>query len=136
DPWGPRGTGDPPPADNDAEARRRRPHVRREIRMRVIDSGVDNADDVRSRTGGEIPCGGRIDVGARRSWIATDDLTGVVEPPQFGESRIVGLAHPVHDVVGLRVTRFGSVAQEREQRAHTVDARSGAPEPAVADERV
>ena len=40
-----RGAGDRLTADRDAEARRRGPDIRRQIRMRIVDAGVDDADD-------------------------------------------------------------------------------------------
>ena len=62
------------------------PHVRLEVRMVVIDAGVDDGDDRLAAAGGDVPGGRRLDIGA---CLATG-LPGVVHPPFGGKIGVVG----------------------------------------------
>ena len=98
------------------ECRRCRPHVGGEIRMRVVDAGVDHRDHVRGRADGEIPGGHRIDVGAGDAREDIDDLADVVQPPELAERRIVRFGADPDDEVRLGVLDVGPVPEPREQR--------------------
>ena len=50
-----RGTGDRLAPDGDRELRRRRPDVRRQIGVGVVDACIDNGDDVRTRSRRYVP---------------------------------------------------------------------------------
>ena len=64
-PWDPAGHVTVAPPIVDREGRRRRPDVRGEIRMRVVDAGVDDRDDLRRRTERHVPRLRCVNVGAR-----------------------------------------------------------------------
>src|SRR5207244_6455443 len=91
------------PANRHAVARGGRPGVRREIRMRVVNAGVDDPDDGVARSEGEIPRGGGPDVRAGGAGAAIAGLPDIPQPPQFRKSWIVGFTRRINNVIGLEV---------------------------------
>ena len=74
-------------------------HVRGQIRMRVVDPGVDDRDHDELSPGREVPGFRGIDIGVGE----TAGLTCVVECPLLDEARLVGYRVYADDVVRLRV---------------------------------
>ena len=62
------------------------PHVRSQVRMRVVDAGIDDGDHHRAAARVGVPGLIGVNVGARRA----SELAGVVKSPQVGEVRVVG----------------------------------------------
>ena len=75
-----------------------RPHVRRKVRMVVVDPGVDYRDD-HAGTGRRVPGVGRVDVGAGCSAVLAD----VVKAPLLPEATIVRQPGRVHHVIRLDI---------------------------------
>jgi hypothetical protein len=67
------------------EIRWRRPQIRHQVGMRIVDARIDDADDVRGRSRRDGPRVGRADVRPRRARRSIDDLSDVVQPPQARE---------------------------------------------------
>ena len=93
--------GDRAPVNGDRERRRRRPHVGREILVRVVDSRIDDGDDVRVGADGKVP-------GRRR--------VNAVEPPQFRKAGIVRRRGHMDDEVRLGVDDVVAPCEPLEQR--------------------
>src|SRR5439155_327050 len=117
----------------DGKGRRRRPDVRREIRMRVVDAGVDDPDDGVARAEGAIPRGRRMDVGARCADDAVDRLPDVQQAPELGKPWIVWLRRGIQHVVGFGVQDVAAVCEVSEQGLDVLAAGARAPETSVAD---
>ena len=107
--------GDGLAANRDVERERRGPDVRRQIRVSVIDTRVDNGDHVGARSRRHVPGQRRADVGAECSRFP-DGLADVAQPPQFAEPGIDGQRIRHHDVVRLYVRDIRVILEEREQR--------------------
>ena len=77
-----------------------RPHVRRQIRVCVVDARVDHAHLHRGAARAHLPCLRRIDVRIHRARA----LPRVVHAPQIGKARVVrDHRRGIRDVVRLRV---------------------------------
>ena len=74
-------------------------HVGRQVRMGVVDSGVDHRHHHVAAPGGEAPRPGGVDVSAGRP----ARLAGVLETPERAEERVVQDGHRLHDIVGFRI---------------------------------
>ena len=85
-------------------------HVRREIRVRVVDAGVDDDHHHVPASGRQVPRGEGADVRARNSAV----LTGIVESPQSAQARIAGSRLCPEHPVRLRVEDGGVAAVQLE----------------------
>jgi hypothetical protein len=72
------------PGNDDGERRRRRPDVRCEIRMRVVDPAVDYRDDAGTRSRRDAPRLRRTDLGAVCAGLAYRP-SGVEQSPELPE---------------------------------------------------
>ncbi len=115
-----RRAGDIDAADVHGERRRRRPDVVAQVGVRVVDAGVDDADDEAARARGDAPGIGRIDAGAGHRF---------AQRPLAGKKRIVRQRRNPDLVVRLGVEHVALAAQTGEQFAGAVAAR---PQPAEA----
>ena len=75
------------------------PDVRGEVRMVVVDTGVDHGDDHRSRSGGDVPRRRGVDVGVGKP----ARLRRVIESPEPVEGGVVWNRRRGDDPVGLDV---------------------------------
>ena len=78
------GTGDRLPANGDAEAGRRRPDVSCQVRMCVVDAGVDDPDHGVARPERAIPGGDRADVSSGSAGDSTDVCPILCSPHSSG----------------------------------------------------
>ena len=92
------------------------PDVRRQVRMVVRDSAVDDGNRDRGAAGRRVPRLRRVDIGVRRPEDAVDQLTRVVQPPQLRKARIVRDRIQLVEEVGLGVQDIG-VALELRRRS-------------------
>ncbi len=121
-----RRAGDRPAADGDGVRRRRRPDIGGEVRMQVVDAGIDDADDDGARTDGLVPRASRTNVGTRRPGNTADDLSEVLQSPQLREPGIVRLTVRIDDVVRLDERDVAARRQRRDQGRHVSASRSKA----------
>ena len=87
------------------------PHVRRQVGVRVVHAGIDDADDHVARSGGGRPRARSADVGARRA----ARLPHVVQRPHLGKQGVAREDRRLPDEVGLDVddVRIGAPARDR-----------------------
>ena len=83
-------------------------HVRGQVRMSVVDPGIDHGHDDVAAPRGDVPRLGGVDVRIRDPAV----LARVVEAPETAEARIAGNDLGVDDPVGLRVEDVGTAPVE------------------------
>ena len=99
-----------------------RPHVRHQIRMRVVDARVDHADQHCTAARAQIPSLRRVDVRIRRATA----LPRIMKPPQLAKTRVIRQHAGVHEVIRLRHERQIACAGDFSQHArHRIEAGIG-----------
>ena len=93
--------------DLHAESRRRRPDVRGQVGMVIVNACVDHADHDRRSACRNVPGLSRINVRVGRAGCATDGLACIVQPPKLAELRVVGSQLGLDDVIRLDVLTPG-----------------------------
>ena len=130
EPMGAGGACDRDAPDDDGEWRRRRPDVRRQVGMGVVNAGINDGDDVRWRPERDVPRFGRANVGARRSCrAAVHNLADILQSPQVRKQWVIRLCKCGDDVIWLGIDDIGSPCQRRDQRGRAKRARPNPEEP-------
>src|SRR5262249_36915312 len=98
------------PAPAEGDLRLVDPDVLVQVRVVVIDAGVEDGDDVLGAASSDVPGRGGLDVVADFPTI----LAGVVQPPELSEERIIGNDVGLHRLVefGREDVRVGPIPGE------------------------
>jgi hypothetical protein len=95
-----------------------RPDVRREVGMRVFDTGVDDADDDRMTALSDVPGRNNAFVRSRNAGGPIHGLTGVLGAPLQAEGGVVRNGCLAHDVVGFGVADAWKTSKDTDGANH------------------
>src|SRR5438309_10871780 len=94
--------------------------MRSQVRVRIIDAGVDYGDDIRARSFGNVPRSNGADISAGFPRLAQDWLTCVLQSPELTEKRIIGNGDGPDNIVWLNVFHICSSGKIANQRSNAV----------------